>query len=264
MLLKDKVIIVSGIGPGLGARLALRAAEYQAKAVVLAARTPSKLDETEQLIRAAGHGCEIFKLPTDITQPAQCQRLAEQTTERFGRIDALINSAYLHGSWSTSGNAAMDDWRQTMEVNLFGSMNMTQAVVPQMKQQKSGSIVMINTMATRRTNQLEAGYAVSKGALQTAVQYLAEDLGPHGIRVNSTYMGWMWGEPVKAYLQGESQRQGVSVESLAKEVGKDIPLRNEIPDEGDCAAAALYLASDYARVITGAHLDVNGGHYLPH
>jgi NAD(P)-dependent dehydrogenase (short-subunit alcohol dehydrogenase family) len=72
----------------------------------------------------------------------------------------------------------MDDWRKVMEVNLYGSMNMTQAVVPQMKKQKDGSIVMINTMATRRPNQLEAGYAVSKGALKTAVQYLAEDLGP--------------------------------------------------------------------------------------
>ena len=150
-----------------------------------------------------------------------------------------------------------------MEVNLFGSMNMTQAVVPQMKLQKSGSIVMVNTMATRRPNQLESGYAVSKGALKTAVQYLAEDLGPFGIRVNSTFNGWMWGTPVIQYFKSEAERLGVSVESLVEQIAQQIPLR-QIPDDADCASAALYLASDYAKVITGAQLDVNGGHYLPH
>lgn len=263
MLLKDKTIIISGIGPGMGIKLALRAAEYQAKAVVLAARTPAMLDEAEAAIREAGHGCDILKLPTDITQTAQCEALAKLTVEQFGRIDALINSAYAHGTWGSSSNSQMDDWRKTMEVNLFGSMNMTQAVVPQMKLQKSGSIVMVNTMATRRPNQLEAGYAVSKGALKTAVQYLAEDLGPFGIRVNSTFNGWMWGAPVIQYFNREAERLGVSVESLVEQIAQQIPLR-EIPDDADCASAALYLASDYAKVITGAQLDVNGGHYLPH
>lgn len=264
MLLKDKVVIISGIGPGMGIKLALRAAQYQAKAVVLAARTQSMLDDTEKTIRDAGHTCDVLKVATDISQPAQCQKLAALTVEKFGRIDALINSAYAHGAWASSSNSSMDDWRKVMEVNLYGSMNMTQAVVPQMKLQKDGSIVMVNTMATRRPNQLEAGYAVSKGALKTAVQYLAEDLGPFGIRVNSTYNGWMWGAPVQAYFEAEAKRQGVPVVTLVDVIAKQIPLRNEIPDDAECAAAALYLASDYARVITGAQLDVSGGHYLPH
>ena len=192
------------------------------------------------------------------------ESLVPMVQDTLRRIDALINSAYAHGTWGSSSNSSMDDWRKVMEVNLYGSMNMTQAVVPQMKKQKDGSIVMINTMATRRPNQLEAGYAVSKGALKTAVQYLAEDLGPFGIRVNSTYNGWMWGAPVKGYFQAEAKRQGVPMESLVSVIAQQIPLRNEIPDDADCASAALYLASDYARVVTGAQLDVSGGHYLPH
>lgn len=263
MLLKDKVIIISGIGPGMGIKLALRAAQYEAKAVVLAARTQSMLDDTEAAIRAAGYTAQVLKVATDITDPAQCQKLAELTVAQFGRIDALINSAYVHGAWGTSSNAKMDDWRKVMEVNLYGSMNMTQAVLPQMKKQKDGSIVMVNTMATRRPNQLEAGYAVSKGALRTAVQYLAEDLGPFGIRVNGTYHGWMWGAPVQNYFQSEAKRQGVPEKDLVDVIAKQIPLRNEIPSDEDCAAAALYFASDYSRVVTGAQLDVNGGHYLP-
>lgn len=264
MLLKDKVVIISGIGPGMGIKLALRAAQYQAKAVVLAARTQSMLDDTEQAIRDAGYNCEVLKVATDISQPEQCQRLAALTVEKFGRIDALINSAYAHGAWASSSNSSMDDWRKVMEVNLYGSMNMTQAVVPQMKAQKDGSIVMINTMATRRPNQLEAGYAVSKGALKTAVQYLAEDLGPFGIRVNSTHNGWMWGAPVKNYFEAEAKRQNLPLASVVDVIAKQIPLRHQIPDDAECADAALYLASDYARVVTGAQLDVSGGHYLPH
>lgn len=263
MLLKDKVVIISGIGPGLGIKLALRAAESQAKAVVLAARTPAMLDQAEQAIRDAGCNTPTLKVPTDITHAEQCQKLAELTVEHFGQIDALINSAYIHGTWATSGDSDMNDWRKTMDVNLFGSMHMTQAVLPQMKTQKSGSIVMINTMATRTPNQLEAGYAVSKGALKTAVQYLAQDLGRFGIRVNSTFMGYMWGAPLIGYFEGEAQRLGVTVESLADQVAQQIALR-KIPDDGDCAMAALYLASDYAKVITGAQLDVNGGHFLPY
>jgi len=262
MLLKDKVVIISGIGPGLGIKLAVRAAEYQAKAVVLATRTPAMLDQAEKAVRDAGYSTQVLKVPTDITQAEQCQTLADLTIEHFGQIDVLINSAYAHGAWGSSSDSSMDDWRKAMDVNLFGTMQMTQSVLPQMKKQKSGSIVMINTMATRTPNQLESGYAVSKGALKTAVQYLAQDLGPFGIRVNSTFMGWMWGAPVIGYFESEAKRLGVPMESLVDQVAQQIALR-KIPEDNDCAMAALYLASDYAKVITGAQLDVNGGHFLP-
>jgi NAD(P)-dependent dehydrogenase (short-subunit alcohol dehydrogenase family) len=75
MLLKNKVIIISGIGPGMGIKLALRAAEYQAKAVVLAARTQSMLDETEQAIRDAGYSCEVSKSPPISPSPSNASGL---------------------------------------------------------------------------------------------------------------------------------------------------------------------------------------------
>jgi enoyl-[acyl-carrier-protein] reductase (NADH) len=72
----------------------------------------------------------------------------------------------------------------------------------------------------------------------------------------------MWGAPLIGYFEGEARRLGVTLESLADQVAQRIPLR-KIPTDDDCAKAALYLASDYANVITGAQLDVNGGHFLP-
>jgi NAD(P)-dependent dehydrogenase (short-subunit alcohol dehydrogenase family) len=88
MLLKDKVVLVSGIGPGLGVKLAVEAA-----------RTPSKLDDAEKRIAALGADCTVLKVVTDITDRAQCRKLVQQASERFGRIDGLLNSAFIHGNF---------------------------------------------------------------------------------------------------------------------------------------------------------------------
>ena len=99
MLLKDKVVIVSGIGPGLGQELSTLAAREGAAAVVLAARTPAKLDVAEAEILALGGATQVLKVVTDIADKDQCLALAEKTAAAFGRIDVLFNSAYDPGSF---------------------------------------------------------------------------------------------------------------------------------------------------------------------
>lgn len=262
MLLKDKVVIVSGIGPGLGHELALEAARQGAR-LAICARTASKLDAAEQEILEAGVKTEILKVPTDIADVEQCKNLVAKTIEKYGRIDVLINSAYNPGAFDLIENADLNGWRAAMDVNLYGTLALTLEVVPHMKKQGGGSIVMINTMVTRRPLQTQAGYGASKAALASATQHLALELGPYNIRVNSTYMGWMWGPPVEGYMQQQAQETGVSVEDMKAAIAQNIPLR-VIPEDGDCAKAAIFLASDYACAVTGAALDVNGGEYLPH
>ncbi|MBP8926309.1 MAG: SDR family oxidoreductase [Pseudomonadales bacterium] len=261
MLLKDKVVIVSGIGPGLGVELALLAASEGAR-IAICARTASKLDDAEQQVKALGLDTEILKVPTDISDRAQCQALIEQTIARFGRVDVLINSAYVGGKFEPIETADLEDWKATMDINFFGTMALTQAVIPEMKRTGGGSIVMINTMVTRVPLPWQGGYGASKGALKVATAHLAKEMGVHGIRVNSAFMGWMWGPPVEGYLKGAAKQQGTTVEALRKEIGKNIPL-GDIPDDADCARVAIFLASDYSRAMTGACLDVNGGEYLP-
>lgn len=261
MILKDKVVIISGIGPGMGIKLAVLAAQEGVKGMAISARTASKLDEAEAAIRAAGLDTPVLKVPTDITDRAQCDRLAQQTVEHFGRIDALFNSAYLSGKLDPLEQYDADDWRQTMEVNVFGTLNMTFAVVPQMKKQGGGSIVMINSQVTRKPIASQAGYATSKGALRTASSYLALELGQHNIRVNSTYMGWMWGAPVQKYMEYAAGEYGTTVEAMRADIAKNIPL-GRLPEDAECAKAAIFFASDYAEVVTGAGLDVNGGEFL--
>jgi NAD(P)-dependent dehydrogenase (short-subunit alcohol dehydrogenase family) len=263
MLLKDKVVMVSGIGPGLGIKLAVESAREGAAAVAIGARTAGKLDEAAERIAALGTKCRIFKHVTDITDRAQCESFARGAAEQFGRIDALVNSAFFHGDMDYASTADLDNWRGPLDTNLLGTLKLTQAVIPQMKQQGGGAVVMINTMAARQVPPLgEAGYAASKGALAVAAKFLAKELGPSRIRVNTIHMGWMWGAPVQGYMQWQAQQLGVPEQQLVDQVAATIPL-GRIPTDDECARAALFLVSDYASAVTGASLDANGGAYMP-
>jgi len=261
MLLKDKVVIVSGIGPGLGAKLAVEAAREGARALVCAARTPEKLDAAEAAIHELGVACEVLKLPTDITDPAQCTRLADEAVKRFGRIDALVNSAYEHGAFEPVESADLDGWMKIFNTNIIGTMRLTQEVIRHMKQQGGGAIVMINTMATRKPFPGEGAYAASKGAQEVAVKYLAKEVGKYGIRVNSAFMGWMWGVPVQQGIKMMARQQKRTEQEVLASVEANIPLGKMTTDD-DCARAALMLVSDYARAVTGACLDANGGEFM--
>ena len=262
MLLKDKVVIVSGIGPGLGIKLAILAAEQGARAVVVAARTAKKLDAAEDEINKVSGSTEVLKVPTDISDRSACDKLIAASIEKFGRIDCLINSAYNPGKFGPIEKANMDDWRSAMEVNLFGTMNLTQAVIPQMKEQGGGAIVMINTMETHKALPMQGGYGASKAALASATSHLALELGKYAIRVNSAFMGWMWGPPVEYFVNMTAKQQSISADQVKKGIEKNIAL-GAIPSDYDCGKAAIFLASDYACAITGACLDVNGGEYMP-
>jgi len=260
MLLQDKVVIVSGIGPGLGSKLATLAAKEGAR-VAVAARTRSKLDGAEKDIEALGLGTEVLKVPTDIASREQCKALVDATIARFGRIDVLINSAYTGGKMEPIETADLDDWHSTLDVNLFGTMNLTQEVIPYMKKQGGGSIINVNTLVARRPMFYNAGYGSSKAALSCATAHLALELGQYGIRVNSTYMGWMWGPNVQGYVEQRAKDEGKTVEAVREEIALPMALRR-MPEDGECAKAVIMLASDYASAVTGAALDVNAGDFI--
>jgi len=262
MLLKDKVVIVSGIGPGLGVKLAVEAAREGARAVAIGARTAEKLDDAEKRMREANGACKVLKMVTDIREAAQCQRLAQATQQQFGRIDGLVNSAYFWGSPSTAEAADLNSWKEVLATNVLGTMHMTQAVVPMMKAQGGGAIVNISSMATVKPHTGEVGYAASKGAMNVASKYLAAELGEHNIRVNVARMGWMLGVPVQGYISHAAKAQGVPEKQLYDAVAANIALRRLVSDT-ECARAALFLISDYASGVTGAVLDVNGGETFP-
>lgn len=263
MLLKNKIVVVSGIGPGLGVKLAIEAAREGAAGIVAAARSAEKLDDAERRVKAINPDCKVLKVVTDITDRASCDAMAAAAIKTFGRIDALINSAFVHGEMDYASTAKLDDWMSVMNTNLIGTLKMTQAVIPQMQAQKSGAIVMVNTMAVRTIPSLgEAGYAASKAALGNSAKWLAKELGPSGIRVNTIHMGWMWGAPVQGYMEWQANELKMPLEQLKGSVEASIPL-GRMPTDDECARAALFLVSDYASAVTGAALDANGGMFMP-
>ncbi len=266
MLLNEKIVVISGIGPGLGAKLATNAAKEGAVGLALCGRTPQKLATVAEEIRREHRSAEILEVITDIRSTTSCQAAITRIRDHYGRIDALVNNAYEHGSFEATEQADVAKWQHIFATNLTGTMQFTQAVVPAMASQGGGSIVMINTQAVRKPVVLpmgaEAGYAASKAALATATKYLALELGRSGIRVNTALMGWMWGKSVQEYVRYMADQRGVSEQTIIDEIRADIPLNRIVTDE-ECARAALFLASDYASGITGASLDVNGGEFMP-
>ena len=256
MLLENKVAIVSGIGPGMGRDISLAFAREGAK-LALAARSPGKLEKTLAEVRAAG--AEAIAVPTDITKAEDCVRLVAAAQSAFGRVDVLVNNAFHQGHYVSVESADLEKWRVPFEVNVLGTLRLTQQVIPLMRKQGGGSIVMINSMVIRDVLPTMADYAASKAALMAATQGLARELGPSQIRVNSVVPGYIWGPSLQWYFGDQAKRRGITPQQVYDEVAAQTALRH-LPTSEEIAPAVLFFASDLSRVITGQSLDVNGGH----
>ncbi len=261
MLLTGKTAIIVGIGPGLGEALALEFAAHGAN-LVLASRSGASVASLAE--RLVSGGSRAIGVQTDITQPDECVRLATAAAEAFGSVDVLVSNAVQYGSSRLIESTTSDEWRTVFEVNVFGTMNACRAVIPVMKAQRSGSIVLVNTQLIRQFNpdlRPQGEYASSKGALEVAARHLAGEVGPHGIRVNSIVPGYIWGPRLEGRLKREATESGRAPSDLYEGIARRLALRT-IPTSEDVALAAIFFASDLSRAVTGQSLDVNGGEYM--
>jgi NAD(P)-dependent dehydrogenase (short-subunit alcohol dehydrogenase family) len=255
MILKSKVVVITGVGPGMGRKLAIEAAKEGAK-LALVARSRATVEELVPTIRAAGG--EAVALCADVSKPEDCQRAIASTVEAFGRVDGLVNSAYGMSPMVSIEEADLDRWRACMDVTLFGALNMVKAALPAMKETGGGAIVNIGTMETRKPLMNNGAYNVPKAALQAATRQMATEFGKYHIRVNSAVIGWMWGKPVEQHMKAFSAQSGIPLDKLIEERASHIPIGHIPPDE-ECAKSVLLLLSDYTSQVTGAAWDINGG-----
>jgi len=258
MLLKDRVAIVSGIGPGMGRDIALALAREGAD-VGLGARTEENLKKVADEVEVLGR--RVVWKPTDITSEEQCAALVQAAMDTFGQIDVLVNNAFLPPSMKRVEHDTVEHWRQSYEVNVLGNLHMTRAVIPQMKEQGSGSIVFINTMSIRTAEVKSAAYASNKSALLTLARVLARELGGDGIRVNSVLPGHVWGASLEWWFEHLAKKQGTTPQEVYDSVANEAALRH-IPTSAEIADAVVFFASDLSRVVTGQSLDVNAGAWL--
>jgi NAD(P)-dependent dehydrogenase (short-subunit alcohol dehydrogenase family) len=256
MLLQDKVVVVSGVGPGLGQAVAIRAAQAGAD-VVLAARTESFLAEVAGKVTAAGRRALV--VPADITDDGACERLAEAAVAEFGRVDTLVNNAFAMPPMRSLGKVDLEDLRDNFDVNVLGALRLTRLFTPALVA-SGGSIVMINSAVLRHSRRPFGPYKMAKASLLAISQNLASELGPQGVRVNSVAPGWIWADSLRWWFDFQAGKRGVPAQEIYDEVAATTDLRR-LPEPDEVADAVLFLASDLARAVTGQCLDVNCGEF---
>ncbi|MEV2218247.1 SDR family oxidoreductase [Streptomyces sp. NPDC050997] len=258
-LLSAKTVVVSGVGAGLGHQVAAAVVRDGGNAV-LGARTEANLAKSAAEIDP--DGSHTAYRATDITDEGQCEALAGLARERFGRIDGVIHVAAWDSYFGGLEDADFTTWQSVIDVNLLGSLRMTRACLPALKA-GGGSVVFIGTQsAVAAPSQVrQAAYAASKGALTSAMYSLARELGPYRVRVNTVLPGWMWGPPVQAYVRFTAHTEGVPESEVLARLSERMALP-ELASDVDVADAAVFLASDRARSITGQSLLVNAGELM--
>ncbi|MEV6481284.1 SDR family oxidoreductase [Streptomyces sp. NPDC051576] len=259
-LLAGKTVVVSGVGAGLGHQVAAAVVRDGGNAV-LGARTEANLAKSAAEIDPVG--AHTAYRATDITDEGQCEALAEVARERFGRIDSVVHVAAWDSYFGGIEDADFATWQSVLDVNLLGTLRMTRACLPALKEAGGGSVVIIGTQSSvaAPSQVRQAAYAASKGALTSAMYSLARELGPYRIRVNTVLPGWMWGPPVEAYVQFTAHTEKVPEAEVLKRLTDRMALP-ELATDGDVADAAVFLASERARAITGQSLLVNAGELM--
>jgi NAD(P)-dependent dehydrogenase (short-subunit alcohol dehydrogenase family) len=258
-LLAGRTVVVSGVGAGLGHQVAAAVVRDGGDAV-LGARTEANLARTAAALDP--DGAHTAYRATDITDETSCEGLAALARERFGRIDAVVHVAAWDSCFGGLEDADFTTWQSVIDVNLLGTLRMTRACLPALKE-GGGSVVVIGTQSSvaAPTQVRQAAYAASKGALTSAMYSLARELGPYRIRVNTVLPGWMWGPPVEAYVRFTAHTEGVP-EAVVRERLTERMALPELATDGDVADAVVFLASDRARAITGQSLLVNAGELM--
>jgi NAD(P)-dependent dehydrogenase (short-subunit alcohol dehydrogenase family) len=258
MLLAGKTAIVSGVGPGLGRSIALALAA-EGVSLGIGARSEDYLDKLA--VELSAGGTDVLTCRADITDPADCRRFAAEVEERFGRLDILVNNGHQSRPQESFDEADLSAWRDSMDVNYWGSLNMTHAVVPYMKSLGEGRVIMINSMAMAKIRPSDGPYAGSKAALAQAVKYLAVDLGPFGIRVNGVHPGYMLEDKLERHFATVAAERGVAPDQVRDEVAGTSRL-GYIPSTDEVAGTVVYLASPLSLPVTGQAIHVNAGAFI--
>jgi NAD(P)-dependent dehydrogenase (short-subunit alcohol dehydrogenase family) len=253
MILKDKVVVIAGLGPGLGAALARGAAAEGAK-LVLAARTEDKLAAAAEEL-----GGEVLTVATDVNDEDAVRRLRDKTVERFGRVDSVIVNAFQMPPMDPLTQVSHDKVKAAMQTNVFAPITVASVFADALAESK-GNLVMVTSMVIRHSEPEYAAYKLTKGALHAAAGSLATELGPRGIRVNSVAPGWIWEDVNKMYFEWMAKERGITAQDVYDEVAGRSDLKR-IAEPDEVAAATLFLASDLSSAITGVCLDVNCGEF---
>jgi NAD(P)-dependent dehydrogenase (short-subunit alcohol dehydrogenase family) len=248
MQLKDKVAIVTGAARGLGRAYAEALAKEGAAVVVGDVR-----DCAETLAAIQGAGSRATSVTLDVASLDSCKAMAATAVKEYGKVDVLVNNAALYANLKGGRYDQLDEaqWDRVMQVNVKGVWNCVRAVVPGMREKKSGSVINIASLAPVYGLPYALDYSVSKGAVIAMTRSLARELGRDWIRVNAV-------APSAVMTEGTKEFFGDKLDKAKQVIAQGQSLQRNL-ETGDLTGTIIYLASDASKFVTGQTLMVDGG-----
>lgn len=251
------IVVGAGQTPGEtignGRAIALTFAREGAQ-VLCVDRNETRALETVEMIRAGGGTSSA--IAADITDPVECESIALHARDRWGGIDVLVNNVGIGGHGDGPAHVLDEDgFELILHVNLVAMWRTCKAVLPTMREQGRGAIVNISSAASIAGG-FQTAYEVSKAGVNRLTTSIAQGNASRGVRCNAIALGFV---DTPMAVGGIAAARGVATDVVRDERHQRVPLRGGMGSAWDAANAALFLASDEARFITGAVLPVDGG-----
>lgn len=247
--LEGRVALVTGGSKGIGRATVLEMARAGARVAIN--YLGDERGAQAAALEAEASGTEAVIVQGDVRRLEDSARMVEVCLERWGRLDVLVCNA---GLWQGASVEEMSEelWERVLDINLKGTWTIVRAAVPLMKRQRSGTIVVVSSTAGQRGEPFYSNYAAAKGGQIALTKALAVELAGEGIRVNAVAPGWVETDMTARVLAEAESRH---------EIERAIPL-GRVAGAEDIARPIVFLASDWARHITGEVLNINGGSVL--
>lgn len=263
--LTGRTAFITGAGQGLGLGIATRMAEQGAN-IVIADLNDENAAQAADAIRQIG--TQAYPVHINVTDQHSIAQAVQTATNAAGNIDILVNNAGVSGAPGSTGVEWRDqDWDFTWRVNVKGLADVTEALLPLMRERRYGKIVNISSVAAKAARYVTAYYATTKMAVIAYTQALAREFAPENINVNAIAPGRIWTQFHQDWMRlrderGDPDVAGKDRYQIFEQAAKDvIPLaRPQTPS--DIGALAAFLASEDARNITGQTIQCDGGQVM--